>query len=158
MKIELRNFKHAAFASEETLCFSATLFVNDMKTANVNNDGRGGCTHIYAINQPLLKETEAYCKTLPDVPSGFIDGKPLKMDLEFFLDIMAAEKVTEKELKSKMRTKIVVQKPDGEIYYASIRGAKLTDEMVQKYQDLNPTYKVLNLMPLNQALELYAIW
>jgi len=63
MKIELRNVEYAAFASQETHCFSATIYVDGKKAGTVSNQGRGGPDNIepYALQQRI----DAYAKTLP---------------------------------------------------------------------------------------------
>ena len=159
MKIELKNFKHAAFASEETLCFEAKVYVDGKKLGDVSNSGRGGCTSIYVApeNREWFKQVEAYCLTLPAVK---FDDTLLPMDFEFLIDTLASKKVAEKELKSVMRNKIVIIKPDapGEIFEVSLRkGDKLTQAIIADYKSKNPTYKILNLMPLEEALKLYAV-
>ena len=47
MKIELKNIKHSEFASEETFCYEATLYVEGKPFAQVSNDGKGGADHLY---------------------------------------------------------------------------------------------------------------
>ena len=49
MKLELKNVKHAAFASQETHCFEATLYVDGKRFATVSNEGHGGCNYEYPI-------------------------------------------------------------------------------------------------------------
>ena len=41
-KITVKNLKHAAFASEETHCFEATVYVDGVKFCKASNDGHGG--------------------------------------------------------------------------------------------------------------------
>jgi len=159
MKIELKNFKHAAFASEETLCFEATVYVDGKKLGEASNNGRGGCTSIYVApeNREWLKQVEAYCLTLPGVK---VDETLLPMDFDFLIDTLAVEKVNEKQLKSAMRNKIIIAKPEapGEIFEVSLRkGVKLTPAIIDEYQLKNPTYLILNTMPLGEALKLYAV-
>ncbi len=45
--ITLKNFKHAAFASQETLCFEATVCIEGKKAGHARNDGCGGCTYVH---------------------------------------------------------------------------------------------------------------
>ncbi len=45
-KIELKNIKHSAFASEETHCYQATVYVDGKRWAIVGNDGHGGCDYL----------------------------------------------------------------------------------------------------------------
>lgn len=51
-KIEVRNLKHAAFASEETHCFEATVYVDGKKFCRASNEGRGGAD----LYEPLKRE------------------------------------------------------------------------------------------------------
>jgi hypothetical protein len=43
MKITLKKIQYSKFASEETHCFQADLYVDGKPFAVVRNDGRGGC-------------------------------------------------------------------------------------------------------------------
>ena len=42
MKLELKNIKHANWASEETQCYNAVLYVDGDPFLMVSNEGRGG--------------------------------------------------------------------------------------------------------------------
>ena len=42
MKIELKNFKHAEFASHETHCYEATVWVDGKRAFYASNEGHGG--------------------------------------------------------------------------------------------------------------------
>lgn len=46
MKIELKNIKYSAFASEETHCYEAALYVDGKPLAIVRNDGHGGADYV----------------------------------------------------------------------------------------------------------------
>ncbi len=75
MKIELKNVQHSAFASHETDCFSATIYVDGKKAGNVENSGQGGCDMItpYALQLQI----EDYAKTFQerDVSYLYKDGQ-----------------------------------------------------------------------------------
>ena len=45
MKLELKNIKHSEFASHETFCYEANLYVDGKPFAYVRNDGQGGSDH-----------------------------------------------------------------------------------------------------------------
>lgn len=45
MKITLKNLKVAKFMSQETLCYQATIYVDDKKAGTAENEGHGGCSH-----------------------------------------------------------------------------------------------------------------
>jgi len=157
MKIELKNFKHSAFASQETLCYEAKVYVDGKLFGTARNQGTGGCTDIWV--EPSMRELEPkvleYCKNLPPFES---DGMTLPMDLEFHLDLLAHRKVVEGELKRMLKKKIVVKKPDdNEIYYFTPRGTVLTEAIINQFQAQNPTFTVLNLMPFEKALDIFAV-
>lgn len=65
MKVELKNVKIHPDISEETNCFSATIYVDDKKVGEVKNDGQGGC-HSYHWNDIIAeRQLEAWAKTQP---------------------------------------------------------------------------------------------
>ena len=98
MKIQLKNVKINDSFSEETICFKADLFVNGKKIAHAENDGRGGCTFIYAYpdKKSELAEVEKYCKTLP---KRVYDFGEFDNDLESVIEDLLNEKMQEKEQK-----------------------------------------------------------
>ncbi|NPY62119.1 hypothetical protein DZ967_024995, partial [Pseudomonas aeruginosa] len=69
-RITLKNLKVADFASEETLCFTATIVFDGIPIAEARNDGHGGSTFLHALNgkAALLAQAEAFAKGLPPAP------------------------------------------------------------------------------------------
>jgi hypothetical protein len=65
MNITLKNFKHAAFASQETYCFEATVYIDGKKAGHASNEGHGGCTFVH------LDEAFRHL----DTPENDLDGK-----------------------------------------------------------------------------------
>ncbi|MHA2403822.1 MAG: hypothetical protein ACXADH_12575, partial [Candidatus Kariarchaeaceae archaeon] len=45
--ISLKNIRVHNDMSEETTCFSASVYVNGVKAGTAKNDGRGGCNMYY---------------------------------------------------------------------------------------------------------------
>jgi hypothetical protein len=104
MNIEIRNIKIASNLSEETIAFTADVFVNGKKTAYARNDGRGGCTHYSSYHKPNndydLRQAEAYAKSLPSKTEMFND-KPftIESNLEQIIDNAIYAKDNEREQK-----------------------------------------------------------
>jgi hypothetical protein len=76
MKIELKKISFSERMSDETNCFIADLYINGKKVGSCNNEGRGGPTDYHGDSKEsnvLIKEAEAYCKTLPNVRSEALD-------------------------------------------------------------------------------------
>jgi len=62
MQIELRNLKVHEDMSDETLCFSATIYCDGIKTAHVHNTGTGGCNMYDEFDRKKFAEFSAFCK------------------------------------------------------------------------------------------------
>lgn len=71
MKIELKNIKHAAFASQETNCFEADIYLDGIKSMKVENSGHGGSDMHREIVKGSYKKLADYCKTLPKHVESF---------------------------------------------------------------------------------------
>lgn len=145
MKIELKSVKINLTFSEETIMFKADVFVDGVKTAYAENDGRGGCTYYspYEGKKELLKQAEAFCLSLPPIRSEEYDFE-YDMNLEHFIDNLIEEELKKKEqkkLEKKMVDTIMWGKPNGHSYVqvkfkiplAKVPTAKL-QEIVDKYK------------------------
>lgn len=55
--ITVKNVKIVDFMSEETLCFTASVYENGKRIGEAKNDGHGGCTFIY-LDNPRSKTYE----------------------------------------------------------------------------------------------------
>jgi hypothetical protein len=123
MKIELKGIHYSAQLSEETSAFSANLYINGYKVATTSNRGHGGSTDYVPFNEKgrqLIKEAEAYCKSLP--PEKYTVGgeeHQLDMNLELYMDNLLTDYLKEKdlqqfrkEIKKTSNTQIVIGIPD----------------------------------------------
>lgn len=90
MNIQLKNVKINEAFSEETLCFTADLFVNGKKAGYCKNDGHGGCTWYGAYDvygKGLIALAEAWAKELPPDYVMFGDkGHVFDKNLESWID------------------------------------------------------------------------
>lgn len=68
MKLELKNIKYANWASQETACYDATLYIDGQPFATVSNSGHGGadCLDLdprFKGNwSETLEKAEKYCR------------------------------------------------------------------------------------------------
>lgn len=92
--VELRNVKCAAFASQETSCFAATVYIDGEKQGTVENDGHGGCNfyHPFSIQDKLA----AIAATLPDIQ---FDGQTLKQDADILIGDLLNAYLQKRDLK-----------------------------------------------------------
>ncbi len=93
MKVELKNLKIAHHLSEETLAFTADVFVDGVKAGTVKNDGQGG-SDICNLGSYKVK-LEAWAKTQ--------ERDPLFPDDEMNLELMFSRLIDEAESRAKLR-------------------------------------------------------
>jgi hypothetical protein len=135
MKIELKNVKINLTFSEETIMFKADVIINGIVAGEAENDGRGGSTfygtktydtkkgaflsdEIRERNKELIKQAEAFCKSLPPIRSEEFDFE-YDMNLEHFIDNLVDEELKKKEqkkLEKKMENTIMWGIPKGHSY------------------------------------------
>lgn len=147
MKIELKNIKHSEFASHETNCYEATIYINGKREGLVSNDGHGGCDHVTPWQ--LAQEIDAYAKTLPPIVCEWNDpttGKPFVMEQthETIFGDLLTNWLIDKDLKRLMKTKTLFTR-DGQLYEISKAVRISPSESIQ----------ILNNLPFDQARKIY---
>lgn len=161
MKIELKNIQHTQALSEETNCFSATVYIDGQKTCTVSNRGHGGC-HMWS-DWAVRERINAYAQTLPPVTTDIPDNEdPSKMwvyqrDADALIDDLLVAWLEERDLKKALKSRVLYQGEDGQIYQTKKLDAATRDQWLQM-PDLAAKLKatkILNLLPLAEALDLY---
>jgi hypothetical protein len=110
--IELRKVKICQWASEETTCMKAELWIRGKKAADVNNDGRGGGTNIWFNDQVLEKEFSAFCESQP--PEEYMwkgEKHSIKMTMEYFVDDLVEEYEYKKKLARALKKHLCFRLP-----------------------------------------------
>jgi hypothetical protein len=152
MKIELRNVKLSAFMSRETHCFQAVVYIDGKRSSVVENDGQGGCDCWH--DRDVQARVEAYARTLPPAIGG---NNPLPMSAEILIGNLLNQHIRAQALKRALAKRIVFTR-DGSVYETrTLPRADLTRLLAdpQINEKLKAT-KVLNTLPFQAALELYA--
>jgi hypothetical protein len=160
MKIELKNIKYADFASHETSCYEATIYINGKRVGLVDNDGHGGTDMVTPWE--VAKQIDEYAKTLPKIVCSFNDPETGKLaEIEqnhetIFGDILA-DWLRAKDLKRAMAKRILFIKDDGKIYETKTMPA--TDLKVHlnqtRLQEILKATAILNKLPFDKALSIY---
>lgn len=148
MKIELKNVKYAAFASEETSCFSATVYIDGVKAGTVSNEGRGGPDRLEP--RALFERINAYAATLPpiDVSEFHSDGQhTMPQSSETLIGNILNAYLTRKDLMRLCSKKVLFRIP-GETYeegeYRTLKvqfSPAVKAQLVAKY---GPSVEILN--------------
>lgn len=148
-RVTLKNVKYAAFASEETACFEATVYIDGVKKGTVSNDGHGGCDDY--SDHALQQELEAIAKTLPKYE---FYGEQHEHNAETMIGEIFAAWQMERDLKRDLGKKLMYTKADGFIYETKIPKAASYEAATAFLTKMNAV-QCLNRMPFEQAFEIY---
>jgi len=159
MKIELKNIKYAAFASQETSCYEATIYIDGKKVGLVENSGHGGSDNVHPWQ--LATQIDEYAKTLPFAACSFDDprtGKPAMMAQDhetIFGDLLQAY-LLDRDLKRAMSRRILFRRGGHMMETGVHSAAELKARLGQG--DLAAKLGaevILNLLPFADASAIY---
>ena len=160
MKLELKAIKHTEWASEETHCYQASLFVDGKPVAIVSNDGHGGCDREYdhpkckVDYRATMKAVHEYFKSLPNEPSEWSEDG-FAQTLEGWCGDQVNDWLSTKELKRKFKSHVVYQlKGTGALYQTKYHPTVTKGEWVVDRKEAH-TRRILNDMPFDEALALW---
>lgn len=144
MNIELKNIKYAAFASEETSCFSAVVYIDGVKSLTAKNSGHGEMTFL----REIVKGAYDALKN-----EGVLRGEKFE-PAEGIVDDLFDKWLSLRDMKRILKNSVnfIVPKKKGIFKFTK---AKPTTEtivaMVKKY----PEYTFLNVLTEAKAFELW---
>jgi len=166
MKLELKSIKYTEWMSEETLCFTANLWVDGKVFAEVSNDGHGGCHRIYMHDKSefgkagkrtsfyrVLKEVEAHCNAMPNLEPCALFGEGLPMDLELWCNMEVDAWLARRDMKRKLKSHVLFQIEGQEGIYQTKYHPRKTDGSWTVFG--SEKRRILNDMPLETALEIW---
>lgn len=155
-KIELKNLKHSDFASQETYCFEASVYIDGKKAGTVSNQGCGGC-HSYHPNT-LYQLLKAEADKLPPHEWRLNEEVlTIQPDADTIISELVTEALTAKDLKSGMRRRILFVGEDGSVYETkAMAAAELAKQLSRpNLHEVLKTKTILNLLPFTEALSIY---
>ena len=160
MKLELKAIKHTSWASHETHCFQAALYVEGKPVAVVGNDGQGGCDYEYdhpkckADYRATMKAVHDYFKSLPKEPSEWSEDG-FAQQLEYWCADQVNEFLISRELKRKMKSHVLFQlKSKDGVFQTKYHPTVTKGEWIIDKQ-AGMTRRILNDMPFDEALSLW---
>lgn len=157
MKIEIKNVKYAAFASEETHCFEATVYINGKRSFIASNDGKGGCNYYHTVNgvsRDIIEQAENFCKNLPLIK---FEKYELNQDLDVYIGELLNRHLTAKELKRLLKSKVIYQRASDKSIreIAKVKPSPEIIARVKKQQFWEDDNIVLNEITFDKALDLF---
>lgn len=124
MKLELRSIQHNEYMSEETYCFSAKLFVDDVHAFDVSNRGHGGPDNVCATGKSSVTEACLNQYLAKNPPSTW--KYPFNYDLEMLVADLVTDGIARNKLKGLMKRHIVAT--DGQELYTYKLKSKITSQ------------------------------
>tara|TARA_Y100000385_G_scaffold159310_1_gene165236 strand:- start:35 stop:595 length:561 start_codon:yes stop_codon:yes gene_type:complete len=165
--IEMKAIKYSEFASEETNCYQAKIYLNGKAWIEVDNDGRGGADRQSPINMnkadrwDKIKDINERLKVehAPEIyryegDDGKLETATMKVDLEIWCGNQIGKWLSVRRLKNLMRTKLLFvknkTKPDG---LFSLKKTKFSDGTAKNLLVRYPDGMVLNSQPIDEITE-----
>jgi hypothetical protein len=150
MHITLKNVAYSSALSEETAAFSATIYVDGVRSGSAMNHGTGGPTMI--TPRELDDRLTAYAKTLP--PKKYRDQE-YPVTAEDLINNALDDHLDAKTLRRKM-TKSVLFASGGKIYATvAMDRKKLKDMLSDSIAKALRAEHILNILPFDEALKIY---
>ena len=163
MKIELKNVKHAAFASTDSECFEASIYIDGKRAGTASDDGNGGM--IYIQPRELEARLDAYAKTLPPVICEWTNDSGVPDSFEQSAGLVIGELLADwldlRDMKRAMNGRLLFVSGDGKLLKTGkVSNAKVAAWLANPaaYQPgavLHGARHVLNNLPEAQALAVY---
>ena len=181
--ISIRGLKHSEFASHETHCFQASIWLKKTRVCIAENDGRGGATDFNRTQtikketwsefmpllvreanriMPLLWEDEEWFTPKDEDPSDVVHGNSAwSSNLECVVAHLINEELSKKEMLRRMKNKLLTYDTKDKRVYA--RKIKLdpkqhplrAEKVKQSLNESSPNEIILNLIPEEEALQMY---
>lgn len=158
-KVELKNVKYAAFASEETSCFEATVYIDGVKKGVVSNDGKGGADRYDPWR--LEGELALIAKDLPAIDISYLHTEPagtrmMAQTAETMIGELLQDAIIEKSLKRAFKSKMLYTRTDkAGLYESGKMDAAMLGRVINTAATKPEIGKVLNVLPMAEAVSIY---
>ena len=156
MKIELKALKYSDFASQETHCFQANIYIDGKKAGWAENNGHGGMT---SIHPHQLYTTIRQCTD--KIPPRIVKYGDTEMSIDTSPDSYIDELVTlalhERDLKRAMKTRILFTRKNQVFETTKFSAAQMAVDLASPHlKERLKADQILNLLPMGEASNLYA--
>ena len=159
MNLEMKNIKHFASGSEETYCYTATVYLDGKPFSLVSNDGHGGCDRDYSHDKfkgdyrETMKKVDDYFKSLPNTDPCKYFPEGLEQSFERWCSEQVTSFLYKKDLKRALKKNKVVYRKDDDgkmgLYDYDIR---YESESLKRHF---PDAVILNDVSFDDAMEIW---
>ena len=158
MKLELKNIKHSEFASHETFCYEATLYVEGKPFAHVSNDGQGSADYLYRDDRFLDGEAWNKCHALVKIHcadkfrwtmgDGWIEGS-----IETACHELMTDYLIRKDLNKGLKEPCYLDGNQIVSYNVSSKRPNIFDQIRRQLE--KPDLVFLNELPKDEAFKMF---
>lgn len=153
-KIELKKVKVAASLSEETVAYTADVYVDGKLFAHASNHGQGGPDLYQPAKGFGWKDVEALEALIKETyPKREYWGKTFDESLEAICQGLAEQDRLKTNFRSKLSKQFVME--DGGKIYQAKKAKGREAEHLAKLKASHPKARILNEMPLDAAWDVY---
>ena len=154
--IELKNIKHTAWASHETHCYQATLYVDGVRWGTVSNQGHGGCDDLHGENKSYDEIKELNDRIEETYEPYQYEGYTLKKDLEMVCHDLVNQWLRDKDFNRAMKSKVLFTKPDVQgVWQLDVKKPHTLETTLTALRSANPQYTYLADLPVDEAKAIY---
>lgn len=156
-QIELRNIKHTAWASQETHCYQASLYVDGKLWGTVSNEGHGGPDDFAPAKgfsySDLISLNKRIKATMPSIE---FEGGSFAPDLELICGDLVNEWLRTREFNKAMRSKVLFTKPGSAgVWQVAVKKPMALWMVLDSLKAKHPDYTYLADLPIDQAKAIY---
>ena len=138
--------------SQETHCFSATVYVNGVKFAQTTNAGHGASNNYYPVSnnwEDVSKLNEKIAKTYPLTPEY-----NMEQDLDTVIGDLVNEFLLKREFKKTLKKITFIE--NGQIFTLKAKHKPTIQNLEQVAKSSwGKKVKILNCLPEDEAFELF---
>lgn len=168
-RIRLKNLKVAEFASEETLCFSATVLFDGQPIAEAHNDGHGGCTFLRRLSgtDARMAAAEDFASSLPPLTMDNHDPKDrsrrltIRLTLETLVDHLASSMHADRRLRATFNRDIankVLFITGGRLLYLRGLSLKRVPDTTALFAELRARHADITILAELPKEDAFALW
>jgi len=155
-QIELKNIKHTAWASHETHCYQATLYVDGVKWGTVSNQGQGGGDDFHSENKSYDDLAELNQRIKETYEPYEYEGYTLKKNLEMVCGDLVNQWLRDRDFSKAMKANVLFTKPDTQgIWQLAVKKPHTLETTLTALRSANPQYTYLADLPVDEAKAIY---
>ena len=164
-RITLKNLKHAAYASQETHCFNATIYLDDERAFKVSNEGAGGPNEYFPYQRQGERDFQSSYRYVSDAARDWVketdpDFYDLIKDddddwasLDWVVTHLINEHLLLKHMRDIMKRKVVfLDRDDSKVYTIT---EKPTPDKIDYLRRQHPKWQLFNDIGEDERLALW---